>query len=122
MSLKCKRSLPFFILLSILLVNVLTPFFVISDDYAASQERRPGVLVALNSIGGNVCCPESKSETFLRGETRFFFSLGTSFITTLTRSGFMLITVYKLLYKDILHLTHNPVKIAQYFHLGDGMK
>jgi hypothetical protein len=28
----------------------------------------------------------------------------------------------RLINTDILHLIHNPVKIAQYFHLVDGMK
>lgn len=122
MQLKSKGTLPFLTLFSILFLSLSAPLLVSANEFDSSGVHKTGKMVNINYPEGNLSYPETKNELYFRGESRFLPNLGTGFLSAPLRCVPLLLPLGRLVFSIIHHFEFNPVKIAQFYHLGDGMK
>ncbi|MDP4121445.1 MAG: hypothetical protein Q8876_10410 [Bacillota bacterium] len=119
---KLKTVLTPFILFALLLSSAFIPLAVQNDNLAPTSERKTGIMVIINYIEGNICSQEESNETFIRSGLHIIPGLGTSFFNISTVCSTVLLLVVYFLYSGLLQFSFNPVMIAEFMHLGDGMK
>ncbi len=120
MSLSSKKAPAFLILFSLLFTGLIASLLV--SGSLSSPNRGTGASLAVQFIHGRVCRPLNLGERFLRREPQALSSAGANpaRLPEGCRAADPLVAYYFLC--DAPNTGLSPLRIAEFYHLGDGMK
>jgi hypothetical protein len=101
-------------------------FLLVSQAFylsvTAPENHLPDIRIAAKLIGPQASCPEKNDDTIITVTSRRSLALSPGILAALYCLLTVLPVTMLVLISEGIHVKHNPVKIAEFYHLGDGMK